>query len=164
MSFSRAQQPAFRKLVKAAWVAVCKAEGRAATAAPDRSWYEQELFYATDQTSTTELNAGRDYDLAMAHFEGLAGASIEWQMRVHSGDAKRLFHTLAEVTREHDIDEDYLRAIARRMLRVDYLPALADLTRPQLILILGEVKRYVRRRLKREAGKMGAEEDDNIPF
>jgi hypothetical protein len=151
MSFSRAQQPAFRKLVKEAWIAVCKAEGRAAAAAPDRCWYEQELYLAVGQTSTTECNAGRDYDLAMAHFEGLAGAGIAWQMRVHSGDAKRLLHELSEVTHAHDIDEDYLRSVARRMLRTEHLPELAHLSRPQLILILGEMKRYVRRRLKREA-------------
>lgn len=162
MSFSRAQQPEWQELIAAAWRAHCTHEGIELTKKPDRSWYEQELFLATGQTSTSDCNAGRDYDLAMAHFEGLAGVGIKWQMRVHSGDAKRLLHELRAEVDAHDIDEDYLRGVARRRLRLDELPALETISRENLVLILGEVKRFCRRRLKHE--KEASVVQENIPF
>jgi hypothetical protein len=151
MGFSKGQQPEFRMLVKAAWRAYALQESLDPGTKPDRGWYERELEFATGRSSTTECNAGRDYDLAMAHFEGVAGTGIKWQMKVHTGDAKRLLYELQKAVGEHDIDEDYLRGIARRMLRLERLPALETLTRDELIRILGEVKRYIRRRLKRGA-------------
>lgn len=166
MSFSRAQQPAWQKMIAAAWSEHCRAEGVEATPKPDRSWYEQELFFATGQHSTADCNAGRDYDRAMAHFESITGGSIKWQMKLHSGDAVRLLHELRSEVAGHEIDEDYLRGVARRMLRTEHLPELSKLTREQLILILGEVKRFVRRRLKREAAPATAAEEPSIdvPF
>lgn len=89
----------------------------------------------------------------MAHFEALAGAGLKWNLRLYSGDARRMLHELGEVTEEHGIDEDYLRGVARRMLAVDDPPALHTLPREMLVRILGEVKRYVRRRLKRESAE-----------
>lgn len=148
MGFSRAQQPGFRVMVAAAWSAHCRAEGCEAGAKPDRAWYERELVFATGHHSTADCNAGRDYDRAMAHFEEIAGTGIKWQMRIHTGDAVRLLHELRQEVEAHDIDEDYLRGVARRMLRRDDLPELERLSREQLILILGEVKRFCRRRLK----------------
>lgn len=147
MSFSRAQQPEFRKLVAAAWQQHVRETG--ATKAQERAWYEAELWEATGHDSTTDCNAGRDYDLACAHFEALAGVSIRWQMKVHSGDATRIIWHLDEITRKHGIDAPYLRGIARQALRCEELPELADLPREQLIQILGETKRFVRRRKHR---------------
>lgn len=149
MGFSRAQQPGFRAMVFAAWSAHCREAGRPVTAKPDRVWYERELFFATSHESTSECNAGRDYDRAMAHFEQLAGTGIDWQMRFHTGDARRILHELRTEVEAHDIDEDYLQGVARQMLGREV--PLERLTRQQLILILGEVKRYCRRRLKHEA-------------
>lgn len=160
MSFSRAQQPAWQAMIKRAWAAHCLAEGiNPVPPKWDRDWYEQELYYAVKTTSTSDCNAGRDYDLAMAHFESIAGESIKWQMRVHSGDARRLLHELSEITEDHGIDEDYLRGVARQMLKVDHLPELSKLTKPQLVLILGEVKRHVRRNLKSEVSSTSSPEE-----
>ena len=150
MSFSRPQQPAFRALVAAAWRAYCQSVSLTKMLPPYRVWYEWELFNATGRHSTKDCNAGRDYDRAMAHFEILAGAGIRWQMRLHTGDARRLLHELRAAVGEHDIDEDYLRAIARQSLGLDYLPNLEDLPRERLILILAAVRRYIHRRLTRE--------------
>lgn len=151
MSFSPRQQPEFRTLVKAAWQVHCRAEGMNPEAkTPERAWYEGELFAATGKYSTKECGGGRDYDLAMAHFEVLAGDGIKWQMRLFGGDARRIIHQLGEISAEHDLDEQYLRGVARRMLKTEVLPELHQMPREVLVSILGEVKRHVRRRLKRE--------------
>lgn len=168
MSFSRAQQPEFRALVFAAWTAHCRHEGLALSVKPDREWYEQELFIATRHTSTSDCNAGRDYDLAMARFEELAGTGIKWQMKVHHGDANRMLHDLGEefgeeALKRHRVNEDYLRATARQSLRLDYLPELSKLSRKQCVLVLGEVKRWLRRAIKRDAAPVETIEPE-IPF
>ncbi len=151
MSFSRRQQPEWQALIRAAWSAHCLAETTTVAPKFDRSWYEQELFAATGHYSSADCNSGRDYELAMAHFEVIAGNSIKWQMKAHSGDARRILHELRESVGEHEIDEDYLRGVAKRMLRLTYLPQLETLSRQQLIIILGEVKRFIRRRLQHVA-------------
>lgn len=158
MSFSRAQQPAWQKMLDEAWAAHllsqgeaqvprCKCKVRGSDCGCCR-WYLQELFFATGQHSTSECNAGRDYDRAMAHFESIAGNGIKWAMKIHSGDANRLLHELRATVGGYEIDEDYLRGVARQMLQTEELPELEKLSRKQLILILGEVKRYVRRHLR----------------
>lgn len=154
MSFSRAQQPEFRLLVKGAWAVHCRAEnGDARDKAAERSWYERQLAAATGKASSSACNAGRDYDLAMAHFEACAGAGLKWNLRLYGGDAKRMLHEIHEVAEAHGIDEDYLRGCARRALGLGgeaELPELHTLPRELLIQIVGEVKRFVRRRMKRE--------------
>jgi hypothetical protein len=152
MGFTRGQQPEFRVLVKQAWGVHCRTEGIDSKDSSHRAWYEGELLFATGHDSTTSCNAGRDYDRAMAHFEALAMAGIKWQMKIHTGDANRILFQLQEITDEHGIDADYLRGVARQMLRREELPELHRLTRDQLILILGEVKRHVRRR--KNSGKL----------
>lgn len=157
MSFSRAQQPGFRDMLNAAWAVVCRewpaamrCKGKRCGECHFCAWYEGELLEATGHSSTTECNAGRDYDFAMAHFEAIAGAGIIWQMRVHTGDAKRILFQLGEVKADHGLDEAYLRACAKRALKAATAPELSTLSKPQLVLILGEVKRSLRRAVKRE--------------
>ncbi len=160
MSFSRAQQPEFRKLVKLAWAAHCRMESLAETdKAGERAWYEAQLFEATGNSTSRACNAGRDYDRAMAHFETVAGSGVKWNLRLFGGDAKRILHQLREVSDEHQLDEEYLRGVARRMLNREYLPELHTLSRETLITILGEVKRHIRRALKRGP----AEQDEVVP-
>ncbi len=172
MSFSRAQQPELRASLAWAWAAHCRADGlaeaigsqclrkRCGQAGCDYcSWYEAVLEGATGQRSSTLCNAGRDYDFFMRDLEVIHGRSIRWQMKAFGGDANRILHGLREVSDEHGLDEDYLRGVARRMLKRDDLPELHTLSREVLIEILGEVKRFVRRRLKR-----GPEpERDDVP-
>lgn len=142
MGFSRAQQPAFRAMVAAAW----KATGGAG-AKPDRGWYEAELETATGYRSTADCNAGRDYDFAMARFEEIGGASIEWQMRAFQGDAKRIAHSLRKLCADHEGDEAYMRRIARQALRLDVLPELHTLDADQLLVVLRACKQQVTRGL-----------------
>lgn len=147
MSFSKNQQPEFRTLVFAAWAAECKRDGRQVTAKPDRDWYEQALYRAVRKTSTTECDAGHDYDFVMAHFEALAGVSIKWQMRVYSGDVKRILWWLQKDCGDADlrrlgVNEDYLL----RMVRSGYGQKKPwELEKEERQTILGEVKRWVRR-------------------
>lgn len=87
----------------------------------------------------------------MAHFEALGRVGIKWQMKLHSGDAVRIMHELREAVgsfADQHVDEDYLRATAQQALRLDGPPALKDPKREQLIFVLGEVKRWLRRRPK----------------
>lgn len=147
MSFSRAQQPEFQALVSAAWAAHCKCHGIAATPKRDRGWYEQELYLAVGVTSTTDCDAGHDYDWVMARFEGIAGGSIKWQMRAFNGDVKRILWWLGKDVgeaelRKHRVDEDYVR---RTMRHGCGSKQPWGLSKSQRVTILGEVKRWLRR-------------------
>jgi len=168
VSFSRAQQPEFRKLLALAWARHCAAEGIVPVPAKhDRGWYEQELFAAVRKTSTTECNAGRDYDLVMAHFEALARAGIKWQMRVHNGDGRRLLHELRAAVGEdvldaHGVDEAYLLRVAQHGW--PHIAELAELSREQCITVLGEVKRSLRRAKQHDAAEAAAIPEEALPF
>lgn len=160
MSFSRAQQPELREYLRLAWAAHCRHEGMDAEERCRGSrcgqcdycaWYEDLLEGATGHRSTTACNAGRDYDFFMRDLEAVHGESIKWQMRAFRGDATRMLHELRSLGDEHELDEEYLRGVARQMLRTEELPELHTLSREVLVRILGEVKRFVRRRLKRAA-------------
>jgi hypothetical protein len=167
VSFTRAQQPELRAYLGLAWQAHCQAEGidaggrcrgsKRCGACAYCAWYEEVLEGATGHRSTTECNAGRDYDRFMRDLEAIHGQSIKWQMRAFGGDARRILHQIGEVCAEHGIDEDYLRAVARR----GFGPTaeLHLLEAGQLLVVLGEVKRHVRRQAKR-----AKEEDTNEPF
>lgn len=166
MSFTPAQQPALRALLALAWerhateegiagpVPRCVKRARCGACAYCR-WYEQTLFAATGRTSTTECNAGRDYDRFMRELEIVAQAGIVWQMKCYEGDSTRLLHELRETFGQpaldaHRVTGDYLLATARQAFGPD-LPGLWKLSREQCVMVLGEVKRWLRRRLKQEA-------------
>lgn len=145
MAFSRRQQPEFRKLVALAWAAHCRLTGAAGKM--DRGWYEDTLEAATGYRSTSECNAGRDYDAAMAEFEAIAGTGVKWGLKLHGGDAKRIAHNIRQICEDHDIDEGYMRRVARKALRLDTLPELLQLDREQLLVILRACKQHVTRNL-----------------
>lgn len=154
MSFSRAQQPEYQMLLKLAWEEHCRVGNIApAPPKPDRDWYEQELFFATRKTSTTDCNPGRDYNLAMAHFEAVARAGIKWQMKLHGSDFVRMQHELREAVgaAAEAITEDYFRTVVRRMMTPhghplpEALPVLTKVPREVLIAAMGEIKRNLRR-------------------
>lgn len=145
MAFSRRQQPEFRALLALAWAKHCSLTG--ATGKMDRTWYEDTLEAATGHRSTTDCNAGRDYDAVMAEFEAIAGTGIRWGLKLHGGDAKRLAHNIREICEDHSIDEGYMRRIARKALRIDHLPELLQLDRAQLLTVLRACKQHVTRHL-----------------
>jgi hypothetical protein len=146
MGFSRAQQPLWQALKAAAWLARCKREGWPLTLKIDRDWYEQELFHATGKTSSTDCDAGRDYNLAMAHFEGLAGTGIRWQMRLYDQDVKRMMQVLRSDFRESDlkvagVNEEYVL----RCIRNGFGSKKPwQMTRAELTAVLTGLKRHVR--------------------
>lgn len=150
MSFSRAQQPEFRLLVAKAWREHCREHGLDCTPKPDRAWYETELQLATGKSSTSDCNAGSDYEAAMSHFEALSGDGIKWQMRQFRGPANRIEHALKKLCADHEIAEDYMQRIARHSLRVEELPELHKLSKEQLLTILRACKQYVTRKLVAE--------------
>lgn len=151
--FSRKQQGYFRPLVDQAWLRHCAIAKIAPhpydeNLAGCRTWYEAELEAATGETSTTKLDRRRDFTAAMAHFETIVGESIYWNMRLYGDDARRIAFNLREVVQANEVDEVYMRAMARRMLRLhddDPLPELSDMEPEQLIIIMGELKRFLRR-------------------
>jgi hypothetical protein len=149
--FSQAQQGLYRPMVWAAWERHCALTNSPFTdhdSPSFRAWYEAELEAATGETSTTKLDRKRDFTDAMAHFEALVGESIFWQMRQHGDDARRIAFNLREIVQQNDVDEVYMRAMARRMLRIpddEPLPELGKMTYEQLIIIMGELKRFLRR-------------------
>ncbi|HEX5177109.1 MAG TPA: hypothetical protein VFV83_08775 [Chthoniobacteraceae bacterium] len=146
MAFSRAQQPEFRGLVAVAWQVFCRDQNKVATTKVERSWYEAQLIEATGHASTSDCNAGGDYDRAMAHFEALGrSGSIKWQMKLFRGDANRIDHEIKRVCDDHNIDEEYMRAIARKALRLSVLPELHLLTKEMRLTILCACKQQVAR-------------------
>lgn len=150
--FSNGQQGKYRPMVDAAWTRYCSLHPEALQAADKaaarRAWYEEELEIATGQTSTTRCDRKRDFEAAMAHFEAIAGNGIYWNLRVYGADARRIAHNIRELCQANDVEEDYMRGMARRSLRLsewDPLPELASLEYEQLIVLMGELKRFLRR-------------------
>jgi hypothetical protein len=151
MGFSRGQQPEFRQLIAAA----CQFCGIDPKGSEYRAWYEAALFRAVGKTSTTECDAGGDYDWVMAQFEEMASAGIKWQLRAAKGDAKRMLHEIRKTCgAAADVDEDYMLRIGARALGVDRCPPLYRLTREQRETILVACKQHIVRgqvgRLERE--------------
>lgn len=178
MSFSGRQQGIFRPLVSGAWVWHCREEGLGAEEAMAgkkhpafRAWYERELEEATGSASSTDCNAWRDFNFAMAHFEVLARDGIFWQTELKKCDAKRILWNIARLVRRHGVDEFYLRGIARNALRKkrreagldeEDLPVLIDLDAEDLSHVLVIVKSYVRGKAARPAVAVAMGDED--PF
>lgn len=166
--FSKAQHGHYRPLVAQAWLRHCAIAKIAPHPFDDelaicRAWYEAELEAATGETTTTRLDRGRDFTGAMAHFETIVGESIYWNCRLYGDDARRIAFNLREVVQANEVDEVYMRGMARRMLRLaddDPLPTLEEMTSEQLIIIMGELKRFLRR-----GGRPGVKQDQEaLPF
>lgn len=150
MSFTRKQQGHFRTLVEQAWTKIAKADGlNPKDATAKRGWYETQLEIATGKRTTKECDARRDFEAAMAHFETLVGDSFYWNHRVYGADHRRLIHVIRELCADADVDEEYMRGIARRALSRDLPPDLAELTYDELALILISLKTHFRRQEKR---------------
>jgi len=138
-------------MVAGAWAIHCRdtSQDRSDRAARD-AWYRAELIECLGKDSTKTASATRDFEAAMAHFESIFGDSIYWQMAQFRGDARRVLHELDAICERHNIDEDYLRRIARVALKFDAPPQLIDLTPDQLLIILRAARIHARRQ-KRSA-------------
>lgn len=184
--FTPKQQGLFRPLVEAAWQKHFAAhpaclwassqpslalESFRPSVAPDpktiekrarRYWYESELLHATGKKTTKACDAKRDFTKAMAHFEALIGESIYWQLKLHGDDARRIAWNIRELCRANEVEEDYMRGMARQMLRLGDdcpLPALEAMEYRDLIIIMGELKRFLRR-----GGRPGMKQKGDCPF
>lgn len=174
--FTPGQQGRFRPLVEQAWRAHSERYGRTTTGslfptddskaaqkaeqAAFRQWYEDELESCTGNRTTAACDRRRDFETVMAHFEQIAGNSIYWTTRVYGADARRVAWNIQEICRSNEVDEDYMRGMARRMLRLDEtspLPALEQMTYQQLVIIMGELKRFLRR-----GGRPGVKQSGEI--
>ncbi len=154
LGFTPGQQGLFRPLVNAAWAKhlaahpSCLWKTAGNEEASKRIWYESALQNATGETSTTRCDPKRDFEDAMVYFEQLIGESIYWATRKYGADARRIAWNIREVCRTNDVDEHYMRGVARRMLRLDDdcpLPALEEMQYGELLTIMGELKRFLRR-------------------
>lgn len=160
MSFTRGQQPEFRTLLNRAWPKAsefdpsldvgdrCKAK-RCGECSFCR-WYEELLFAATGHRSTTDCNAGRDYEFVMRALEAIIGDSIKWHLKAAGGDANRIRHELRSLCTDHEISDSYMQRIARQALKLDEPPALEDMSRDQLATVLIACKQHVTRQLVAE--------------
>jgi hypothetical protein len=154
MSFSKKQQGYYRPMVASAWERHCQMNGiRPAPPFADddercRTWYEDELENATGKRTSKDCDMKRDFEEAMAHFESIVGEGTYWFERLYGADARRIAHNIRELCQEFDVDEDYMRRIARRAAGLgfeDPLPELHLFTYDQLRTIMGELKRFLRR-------------------
>jgi hypothetical protein len=164
--FSPGQQGHFRPMVAAAWDKYCQLE-RLPESPPDketnrtfRLWYEEELKAATGKTSSAFCDRKRDFTHAMAHFEAIARNGIYWNTRLHGDDARRIAWNIKEIVQANEVEEHYMRGMARNclgLLPVDPLPQLDQMEYADLITIMGELKRFLRR-----GGRPGVRQGD--PF
>lgn len=160
MSFSSYQQPELRSYLALAWAARLKTtpgeaaprclKGKRCGVCDFCGWYGDVLEAATGYRSTTQCNAGRDYDLFMAALEEIHRGSTKWNFRIFSGDVKRMLHELrkdlgAAALAKARVDERYLTEAVRHGFQ-GRQPW--EVSRDELIIVLGEVKRHVRRRVR----------------
>lgn len=176
--FSPGQHGHYRPLVERAWQIHAQRNGLVVTGDlfdgphseirnPDsvfRHWYEDELEAATGKRSTTQCDRKRDFTKAMAHFEAIVGDSIYWNTRLYGDDARRIAWNIQEVVHNNDVDEHYMRGMARNCLGLlpdDPLPDLAEMEYRDLLTIMGELKRFLRR-----GGKPGVKQHarEEMPF
>jgi hypothetical protein len=165
--FSPGQQGHFRPMRAAAWTKHCEDEQLPVTPADDdnkefRAWYEAELKIATGKPSSKFCDRKRDFTYAMAHFERIARNGIYWQMRLYGDDARRIAWNIREIVAANEVDEDYMRAMARRTLRLADdcpLPSLDQMDYESLLIIMGELKRFLRR-----GGRPHVKQAGDYPF
>ena len=152
MALSTAQlKRHFWPMVTEAWKAHCLrcplAPGAKEAAFKDL-WRRQRTHEWLGVYSTKELSQTDDFDFIMMKFEELAGNGIRWRLRYAQGPARRLAHAIQATCREHDIEEDYARGLARRALQLVELPLFEQLSPKQL--------RKVLQVLKKQGARIGA--------
>lgn len=110
--------------------------------------------YSTKQMSPTE-----DFEYAMMRFEELAGNGIRWRIKWETGAARRRVHVIHQICREYDLEETYVRGIARQALNLQELPLLERLSHYDLDTLIKILKAQAKK-MTVPAGK----DDDNEPF
>jgi hypothetical protein len=134
----------YQPMVDRAWLAHCERECITdSTAASKKDWERQELKRVFGVDSTRDLDKGKDFERAMAHFEELADAGIYWQVKVVNGDADRARHVLNETISNLRLKPEYVDAI-RRQMQIDH--TIRTLTVDEAINMRIALLKHVRRR------------------
>jgi len=130
MSFTRPQQGLFRPMVAKAWQSHCKGNALdARDKAAQDAWYRAELLTCLGRDTTKNADPGRDFELAMAHFETFIFGELYWNLRIMQGDTRRIVHAIQKTCEQYDFDDAYARAVAARVLKWEgHLTSLNDIT------------------------------------
>lgn len=147
MSLTVPQQRRFRLWVAEAWRSHARAHALdPKDAAAKDKWYRAELRDAVGKESTTQCNHTSDFDKLKYHFGALC-SDFDAVYDKESANARRILWVLEQYAKGHNIDEDYLRRIARQTRQSAELPRLRDLSATELLTILRAAKIHLRRRL-----------------
>ena len=171
MSFTRSQQGLFRPMVKRAWLKHAAAEGLDPRSnATQDAWYRGELRECLGRDTTKDADPGRDFETVMAHFEVFVGGEFYWTLRVHQGDARRLQFAIAQICERWEIDDQYARATAARVLKWEgHLTSLAaitsaaDLQRVRIALLIAARRQAKRHETAQASAKLAADPSLNLP-
>jgi hypothetical protein len=144
MALSTAQQRRhYRPMIAAAWRAHSLRNPNSEF--PNKEeWYRAELLEATGVDSSLKLDPRKDLEIAMAHFEAIVGRDFYWQLRLFSGDARRILFKIRELSNAHNLDEDYVRGIAAKAIQRDPSPDLDTLVPKDLLNVLNGLRAHVR--------------------
>ena len=141
--FTPGQQSKYRPLVTEAWRNHRDANGIDPKDKVAReNWYQRELKNCIGLTTTTQADPGFDFDIAIAHFEGLADAGFYWRGRLRQS----LFERLKKVSRHKTATPEYCEALIKHARKLHYTPKLETLNKNDLILILRALKLDAARR------------------
>lgn len=154
--FAPGQQAEYRELVWNAWLAHCEIEGREPGKKEDRAWYVAELEQATGKRSTKACNRMDDYEAACAHFEGLWGGGIKWQLKKERGNANRILHGVREIMAEADFSEAYMLEIAARVMG-EHVGKLELLDVGAILAVRNALRKQVRRIVRQRAAAAAVE-------
>ena len=134
------------------------------------AWYRAELAECLGRDTTKDADPGRDFEAAMAHFEVFVGGEFYWNLRVHQGDCRRLQFAIRQICERWDIDDQYARATAARVLkwegRLESLAAItkaADLQRVRIALLIHARRQAKRTDTAEAAAKLAADPGLNLP-
>lgn len=164
--FTLAQRAEFFPLRDHAWRSFAAANGRDAKdkIAKD-GWYRELMVKELGVYSSNELSPLNDYTKAMAIMEAIAGGSYVWTPakpkpvrtfelgRMHwnmqatkSEEARRYLYLIRQVCKEHDLDDDYVCATARKVGNLDSRPLIDSLTALVLWKTLVALRIFVARK------------------
>lgn len=150
MSFTRAQQGQFRKLVAEAWTSFRPGAKKCTKRCGECdfcAWYEATLFEATGNRSTSECDHRDDFNLAMSEFEVASGSGIYWSMKLHRADRERALYALREFAGRHGFGEEYLVAMARKKYEAKGgFPGMEGLVFEHIVALIARLKQVVRER------------------
>lgn len=134
-------------MLTSAWEQHCREEGLDHTLAKAKdAWRRAQITKSTGCMSLTQVpGKGKKYIQLMAHMEVIARNGIDWQMKLTGADTRPIVHSIREICREHDLEEDYVRGVARKALKLDSLPLLDSLGAPQLLTVLQLLRMNVAR-------------------